>query len=308
MCNMPFPLSNPSETDNVPSGLSEDEYAYFQKASGKTKKDKPKGKPPVKVPKDKTISSEENEMVSLVKYNETVEDYKTRISKLNEKIEEQKKTISQLREQKDAAENKVEQLKKEREGTVEDLQGKQSEVNEYAEELRTLKREKADLEKEMKTIREDAQKDLLEDLQKSHDSIEVLRSERDVYQQRIIVLEQNLSALRADNVELSKKLEEASKSRPAVKMDEPDTAGIIRREGPTEFYSSLFISPKYNVSISKSGSYIVFDPNVLGNTACVDHRLSIPSLDRYVPYTGAREHSAVRKGSKLYIYLQTASR
>lgn len=246
---------------------------------------------------------EEEQTVSIVKFNETKEEYKTKIAKLEEKIEGLKRTVSELRTEKEQAESRAEKLRQENEELKGQIENKRGSSAQDAEEISKLRGEISRLQKAMKTIEEDAQKDLKLDLADARTKNESLKATNEALLQKISDLEENISELKADKDELSLKLEEALNAPQRIRLDEPETAGTIRREGPTVFSSSLFTVPRYDVKLAKSGKYITFEPDVKGLITCDDNRLDIPSLDTYIGYQGSKDHTAIRKGNKLVIYL-----
>ncbi len=256
------------------------------------------------IPSDVQPNSEEEEQtVSIVKFNEMKEDYKGRIDKLDKKVAEQKATIADLRKEKKDAEDKAEKFRKQVEELEEKVEAKKGMSVQDAEEIFRLKKLNGDLEKALKTAEEDAQRDLKKDLGEARETIESLKADKESMAQRIKDLESNVEELKNDRAEAERKLEEALKTPQRTRIDEPETAGTVRREGPTTFSSNLFISPRYDVKLAKSGKYIAFEPNVTGISECVNNRLEAPGLDSYVGYQGVKDHTAVRKGTKLVIYL-----
>ena len=294
---MPF-MNN--QQDMPPTGLSDEELEQMGRMTG-VGKDKGKNK---KFPKDKTISSDENETVTLVRHNEIIGEYKDKIEKLNSKMEEGRKTIQTLRDEKATAENKVEKLKQQCAELQASADEKQARLNENADEINRLKKEKTQLEKDVDNAAQDAQKDLMKDLEASQKRIDALQDDKLALEQRIRELETQIGVLRADKDELNAKLEEFSSAQFQRIPEQPDIVGTIIRTGPISFTSTLFISPRYFVGAAKTGAYLSFDPNIQGNIECIDHTLSVPGLDKLFPYRGTTNHSVVKKGSKLLIYLQ----
>lgn len=246
---------------------------------------------------------EEEQTVSIVKFNEMKDDYKSRIEKLDKKVAAQKEAISKLRGEKKDAEGRAEKFRKQVEQLEAKVEDKKGTSVQDAEEISRLKKIISGLEKDLKTAEEDAQRDLKKDLADARKMIESLEAEKEALAQRVKDLENNAEELKNDRAEAERKLEEALSAPQRTRIDEPETVGTIRREGPTTFSSNLFISPRYDVKLAKSGSYIAFEPNVTGLSECVNNRLEAPGLDAYVGYQGVKDHSVIRRGTKLVIYL-----
>ena len=262
------------------------------------------GAPTFQIPPEmKPKTEDEEQTVSVVKFNEMKDDYKARIDKLKVKNDEQNEQLKALRKEKKEAEAKAEKFRKENEDLKKQADARKGSSVQDAEEISRLRKRINDLEKEMDGIEEESQRELKKDLQKAMGEIEDLKSKVADKEQRIKDLEANVEELKNDKVEADRKLEEALKESPRIRIDEPESAGTIRREGPTVFSSNLFISPKYDVKLAKSKKYIAFEPNIYGTTECVDYRLDIPDLDAHIGYQGAKDHTAMRKGTRLVIYL-----
>ena len=258
----------------------------------------------IQIPPEMKPNEEEKEQtVSMVKFKKTKEDYQKRIDKLETKNKEQSEELKALRKEKKDAEAKAEKFRKENEKLREQAEAKKGASVQDADTISELRKTISQLEKDMKTIEEDSQMDLKKDLQDARDKIEELEATVKEKAQRIKDLEDNVEELKNDRAEAERKLEEALKESPRTRIDEPESAGTIRREGLTVFSSNLFISPRYDVKMAKSRKYIAFEPNINGTIACVDNRLDIPDLDSHIGYQGQKDHTAMRKGTRLVIYL-----
>lgn len=279
------------------SHLSDEERENLEKMMGK-KSDKKSKKP-----SDSTISSDETQYVSEVQFNEMKEGYRTRIEKLEGKIESQKETIAQLRSEKEQVESRANRLKADNDDLIAKVEAKQKSSLQDADEIAKLKKDNATLKNQLKTAEADAQEVPLKNLAKAKEEITKLSDENTVLSEKVAVLESQIESLRADKDDLSLKLEEAKNNQSKVKVEEPITVGTIRRENPTDFSSQLFTVPKYDVKLAKSGKYMSFEPNIKGNIVCENYRLSIPGLDAYIGYQGIKDYTAIKKGTKLLIYL-----
>lgn len=279
-----------SGTGTDMSGLSEAEQAAFTMAK------RVPGKSDSEVDKEQTVSK--------VRYNQDIEELKEKIKKKDEKIQKLQDTGNDLRAERDSYKKRLESseadciTQKEKVTSlnkqVSDLLKEKEKLEEKVKELEkvpaapspteiSVTKENAELKKQILGLQNEIQR-LKEDVSEKGESISKLGS-------NISDLEERVRNLSEDNENLRK----ASTSH-VVEIPVLDS-GVLKRISPTELSSDMFVDGRYDVKIARSGSSMLFVPNVEGSAVCAEHKIKLPRLSELIPFKSVCEYQLVSAGN-----------
>ncbi len=239
----------------------------------------------------------EKQIVSKVKHDEEVNGLKEKISKKDEKIKELGKEKKDLTKERDGYKKQLDKIKPELEAEKNKAQNPNTENRNLKDELAKYRKASADAEsKTVKDLKgringlETDVSSLKKDLSEKDNEIRELRSD---YENKILELESELKILTEEN--------EALKQHSVAIVEEIShrDSGIMKRISGTELYSDMFEDGKYDVKIARSGSHILFVPNIEGPAECVNNTIKLPRLPELLPFKAACEFKIESVGNNV---------
>lgn len=245
--------------------------------------------------------------VSKVKYDEDVKNLNEKIEKKDEKIKELGKDKKNLIGERDSYKKQIDKIKPELESEKNKVQSLNTENRNLKDELAKYKKSSADsADAESKTVKELKEKikglesernglktdvdSLKNSLGEKDGEIQRLRSD---YGNKISELESELKKLTEEN--------ESLRQHPAATAEEVlfQDSKTMKRISGTELYSDMFEDGKYDVKIARSGSHILFVPNIEGSAECVNNTIKLPRLPELLPFKTACEYKIESAGNNV---------
>ena len=234
--------------------------------------------------------------VSKVKYDEDVKNLNEKIEKKDEKIKELGKDKKNLIGERDSYKKQLDKIKPELESEKNKVQSLNTENRNLKDELAKYKKSSADsADAESKTVKELKEK------------IKGLESERNGLKTDVDSLKNSLGEKDGEITELRSKLKdltvenESLRQHPAAAAEEipSQDSRIMKRISGTELYSDMFEDGKYDVKIARSGSHILFVPNIEGSAECVNNTIKLPRLPELLPFKNACEYKIEAAGNNV---------
>lgn len=249
-----------------------------------------------------TIEGEdaEKQVVSKVKHDEEVSSLKEKIVKKDEKIGELGKEKKELTKERDSYKKQLGDVKKElkiEKEKVLKLTNEKKEVSESFEKFKKLSNSSADADKQK--------------VAELEGNVGVLKSEKTGLSNQIELLKKEIEELKAEHGQKVAELEgrlteineenESLRQRPVIAEEEHPSAdsGVLKRISASELYSEMFTDGRYDVKIARSGSHMLFIPNLEGSAECKDNMIILPRLSELLPFKAPCEYRFVSAGNNV---------
>ncbi len=242
----------------------------------------------------------EKQIVSKVKHDEEVNGLKEKISKKDEKIKELGKEKKDLTNERDNYKKQFNEIKKELEtekGKVQKLIDDKKGLNESFENFKKLsnssesadKQKIADLEADVGVLKSE-KTELSNQTESLKKEIEELNTE---HGQKVAEFEERLRVLTEENETL--RLRPVSAEEDQMSAD----SGVLKRISASELYSEMFTDGRYDVKIARSGSHMLFIPNLEGSAECVGNKIKLPRLSELIPFKDCCEYRLESAGNNV---------